>query len=43
MNVFLNKVDEWGETECDLRVLESDTIPFSKNQYFDVALSGLEE
>lgn len=43
MNVFLNKVDEWGETECDLRVLENDTIPFSKKQYFDVALSGLEE
>lgn len=43
MNVFLNKVDEWGETECDLRVLGSDTIPFSKKQYFDVALSGLEE
>lgn len=43
MNSFLNKLDEWGETECDMRVLNTGSITFTKKQYFDVALAGLEE
>lgn len=43
MNSFLNKLDEWGETECDIRVLNNGSISFTKKQYFNVALAGLEE
>lgn len=43
MNIFLNKLDEWGETECDLQVLSNPTITFTKKQYFNVALAGLED
>lgn len=43
MNSFLNKLDEWGETECDLHIFSNSCIPFTRKQYFDVALAGLEE
>ena len=42
MNNVLNSLDEWGETACDVSVLTHFKDMFSKKDYFNVALAGLE-